>query len=244
MKKYKFKIIIFIIVGGGMLSLLFFSLKYNFNISFILKDVLYFPVTIMDLDKEYSINLDSRTLELEEEIENLKNILNINYSLTDFDMINATVINRNSSYWNDELIINKGKNQGIKEGMAVMDGSGLVGRVIKTSLTTSTIKLITSSSNDNKISVKIWYSDTSINKVLEQDENNNLIISGIDNNLAIKEGDIVTTSGLSDIYPSGIMIGNIEKITYDKFGVSKKAFVKHSGDLENIRFVVVLKRSV
>ncbi|MBQ7137148.1 MAG: rod shape-determining protein MreC [Bacilli bacterium] len=242
--KLKFKTIISVVIGGGILSLLFFSLKYNFNISFILKDILYFPITVMDLDKEYSLNLDSRTMELEKELDDLKNILNINSSLTDFEMVNATVINRNVSYWNEELIINKGKNEGIKEGMAVMDGSGLIGRVIKTSLTTSTIKLITSNSNDNKISVKIWCNNDSFNKVLEQDENNNLIISGVDNDLDIKEGDLVTTSGLSDIYPSGITIGSVEKITYDKFGVSKKVFVKHSGDLENIRFVAVLKRGI
>ena len=110
------------------------------------------------------------------------------------------------------------------------------------SVTTSVVKLITNYSN-GKISVKVWNSDnTSINKVLEVDEYNNLIISGIDNEFDIKEGLKVTTSGLSDIYPSGITIGTIEKIEEDKFGISKKAYIKHAGNLDNIRFVSVLIR--
>jgi len=238
----KYKIIIFIISGGVILSLLFFSVKYNFNISFILKDIMYFPINFIDIDKEYNLDFNSRNLELEKELEDLKELLNISESLTDFSLVNATVINRNSAYWNQELTINKGSNNGIKEGMAVIDGNGLVGRVVKTSLSTSTIKLITTNSNDNKISIKIWSDNGSINKVLEQDENGNLIISGIDNNFNIKEGDFITTSGLSDIYPSGIAIGTIERIDHDKFGISKKAYIKHSGDLDNIRFVAVLIR--
>ena len=238
----KYKIMTFIIISGVIFSLLFFSFKYNWNFSFVLRDILYFPITIMNLDKEYIVNLDGKSLELEKEVEELKGLLNITTSLTEFNSINATVINRNATYWNNELTINKGSNNGIKEGMAVIDSAGLVGRVIKTSFTTSVIKLITSNSNDNKISIKIWSNNESINKVLEQDENNNLIISGIDNSYDIKKGDLITTSGLSDIYPSGIIVGTIDKIEDDKFGISKKAYIKHSGDLDNIRFVAVLIR--
>lgn len=242
-KKLGYKTIIFILSSGLIFSLLFFSFKYNWNFSFILRDILYFPITIIDFDKDYKLNLDSVSLELSKELENLKENLEINNSLTDFSCVNATVINRNTSYWNSELVINKGSSSGIKIGMAVMDGNGLIGSVIKTSFKTSTIKLITSN-HDNKISIKIWHDSISINKILEQDENNNLIISGIDNNFDIKIGDIVTTSGLSDIYPSGITIGTIERIDNDKFGISKKAYVRPSGDFDNIRFVVVLIRSI
>jgi cell shape-determining protein MreC len=81
-------------------------------------------------------------------------------------------------------------------------------------------------------------------KILEQDKDNNLIISGIDNNFPVNIGDYIVTSGLSDIYPSGITIGTIERIVDDAYGVSKKAYIKPIGDFNNIRFVVVLDRSI
>ena len=76
------------------------------------------------------------------------------------------------------------------------------------------------------------------------DKDNNLFISGIDNKENIKVGDLVTTSGLSDIFPSGIDIGYIEKIENDKFGISKKAYLKPKSNLDNLRFVLVLKRKI
>lgn len=238
----KYRIILFIIGGGIVFSLLFFSFRYNWNISFILKDILYFPVNIVVPDNNQQVTFTGRELELQKEVEDLKKLLGIKDVLTDFESINATVITRNVSYWNEELTINKGSSDNIKEGMAVIDGNGLIGRITKVSFNTSIVKLITSNANDNKVSIKLWSGDNSINKILEQDENNNLIISGIDNNFDIKVNDLVTTSGLSDIYPSGITIGYIEKIENDKFGISKKAYIKHSGDLDNVRFVSVLIR--
>lgn len=238
------KLLLTFIIGLTIFFLLFFSIKYNFNISFILKDVFYFPINVVDIDSDSNLLIEGINSELKEECDDLKALLKLNESLSDFSLVNATVINRNTSYWNDELIINKGKNSGIEEGMAVIDGYGLIGSIIKTSLTTSTIKLITNNSTNNKISVKLWVDNISINKILEQDENSKLVISGIDNSIIIKEGDLVTTSGLSDIYPSGIIIGTVEKIDYDKFGISKKVYIKHSGDLDNIRFVSVLIRGI
>lgn len=240
----KYKIIGGIITVGVIFSILFFSIRDNWNFSFIIKDILYFPVTVMNFDKEYVVHLEGREKELQQEVTDLKGLLGLKNTLTEYTMVNATVINRNSAYWNEELVINKGSKDKIKEGMAVINQDGLVGRVQKTGLTTSVIKLITSNSNDNKISIKIWRGDNSINKVLEQDDKGNLMISGIDNSFPIQEGDIITTSGLSDIYPSGITIGHIERIDHDKFGISKKAYIKHKGDFDNLRFVAVLIRGI
>ena len=235
------KTIIFILSSGLICSLLFFSFKYNWNFSFIFRDIMYFPITIMN--KDNSFNLENVYIEKNKEFEDLKKILEVNNTLTDFKCINSTVVNRNTSYWNSELVINKGSMDGIKKNMVVMDGKGLIGSIAKVSLTTATVKLITSNFN-NKISVRVLNKEQSINKILEQDKYNNLIIFGIDNNFNIEIGDRVVTSGLSDKYPSGITIGTIAEIEDDRYGVSKKVRVKPIGEFDNIRFVVVLDRSI
>jgi len=235
------KNIIIILSSGLICLLLFFSLKYNWNFSFIFRDIMYFPITI--ISKENTLDLEGVEIERSKELDDLKQILELNNTLTDFKCINATVINRNTSYWNSELVIDKGSIAGIKNNMAVMDGKGLIGNITKVSLTTATVKLITSNFN-NKISVKILNDGESVNKILEQDKDNNLIISGIDNNFKVDIGDIVVSSGLSDIYPSGITIGTIAQIEDDMYGVSKKAYIKPIGDFDNIRFVVVLDRGI
>lgn len=51
---------------------------------------------------------------LESENKALKNQLNLNETLTDYSLINATVISRAPSAWLSQLIINAGRNAGIK----------------------------------------------------------------------------------------------------------------------------------
>ncbi len=245
MKKidWKYKLLLLILGSGILFSLLFFSFQYNWHISYILSDIVYFPINAFTYNSN-QIHLEGINFEKEEELENLKELINIKDTLSEYETISATVINRNYLYWNNEIVINRGKKSGIEEGMAVIDGKGLIGKVISVSLTTARIRLITSNDINNKISVKIWINNNPINKVLETDQNNLLFISGIDNKEDIKEGDLITTSGLSDIFPSGIDIGHVEKIENDKYGISKKAYINPSSDLDNLRFVFVLKRKI
>lgn len=230
-----------LLIGGlVLLFLLFLSVKYKIDTTLILRDILYFPINI--IPNSNKLELDDRCLELSLELEELKTLTNIGNTLSEFTIIPSVVVNRNASYWNNKLTINKGYIDNIKKGMAVVDNKGLIGRIESVGISTSIVKLITNYSDNNKISVSIYSNNKTINKILETDVNNNLIIQGIDNNYELNIGDRVTTSGLSDIFPSGISIGTIEKIEYDKFGTSKKAYVKHISDLDSIRFVAVLNR--
>lgn len=55
-----------------------------------------------------------------------------------------------------------------------------------------------------------------------------------------KPGDFLITSGQDLLYPSGIIVGIITKITKDPQGLFKRAEVKPWVDLYNLNFVVIL----
>lgn len=220
---------------------LYFSLNKNAYITFTsLKDILYKPFHDVSNNKKDVVGTNINE-ELLSENKELKKLTNISGSLAEFNTINATIIERNASYWMESMTINKGKEDGVDIGMAVVVGEGLIGKVINITNNTSLIRLITSTHNNNKISVKIKYGETYIYKVLEY-ENNELVIKGIDNSIELDKNLTVLTSGLSDIYPSGIIVGKIIKIESDKYGTSKRAIVETLSDLNNLRFVTVLSR--
>ena len=125
--------------------------------------------------------------------------------------------------------------------MEEMLKEGLIGKVTNITSNTAVIKLITSTDNNNKVSVKIKYKETYLYKVLEL-ENNELVIKGIDNSINLEEGTMILTSGLSDIYPSGIIVGKISSIESDKYGTGKKLIVSSEVNFNNLRFVSVLAR--
>ena len=171
----------------------------------------------------------------------MKKLLNIDFSLTDYDYVYAAVIERKNDFFLDEITINKGEKDGIREGMAVVDYNGLVGTIEKTTFYTSVVKLITNSSKYNNISVKV-VGEEILNKILTV-SNNKMIIEGIDKDSKVKVGDKIVTSGLTTKFPSGIIIGTIIEIEKDYYDTSNVATVFLASDIDNLRFVAVLKRN-
>ncbi len=79
------------------------------------------------------------------------------------------------------------------------------------------------------------------NKILIVSDNK-IIIRGINREDKIKIGDTVTTSGLQEKLPKGIIIGTIKKIKYENNNVGLVAELELESNIDNLRFVAVLKR--
>ena len=186
----------------------------------------------------------SQIEELQKELTELKSVLELNATLSEYSYINATVINRNIGYWYNTMTIDKGSKNGIELGQAVITKEGLIGEIVNVSNFTSTVKLLTTNEISNKISVKITSSDGKHYGVLVgYDENNKVYkIEGITNYENIKEGDLVTTTGLTNYFPSGILIGKVVKIVKDEYDLNSIIEVKPSVFLDDISIVTVLDR--
>lgn len=270
--KYKILIIIGVIIL--LLSILSFTIKDKRNLSKpeqILKDgiilvqnIILYPFKyigneikelyqLKDVYKENQVlknNLERYDLlytqnnELKKEIKALKEEMNIDYMLSEYEYLKASTINRNVGYWYDTITINKGSRDGIKKDMAVITSKGLIGKITKTTSFNSEVKLITSSNSNNKISVIIDNDGKQLYGILtEYDEKTNtLSIEGISDNSEIKKDSIVYTSGLNDLFPSGIIVGRVKDIELDNYGLSKNVRITPSNDMNNIKVVSVLKR--
>lgn len=208
---------------------------------------------LKDVYKENQIlksNLDRYDLlytqnnELKKEIETLKEEMNIGYMLSEYEYLKASVINRNVGYWYDTITINKGSRDGVKKDMAVITSKGLIGKITKTTSFNSEIKLITSSNSNNKISVIIDNDGKKLYGILMgyDEKSNTISIEGISDNSEIKKDSVVYTSGLNDIFPSGIIIGKVKDIEKDNYGLSKNIRITPSNDMNDITVVSILKR--
>ena len=67
-------------------------------------------------------------------------------------------------------------------------------------------------------------------------------IEGITNSDKIEEGDLVTTTGLTDYFPSGIIIGKVSKVVKDEYDLDSVVEVIPSVNFEDISIVTVLNR--
>ena len=182
--------------------------------------------------------------ELKKQIQELQELLNIDTTLIGYETINASVISRDLSYWGDNLIIDKGQNDGIVPGMAVVVAKGLIGKVVQTTTYSSTVRLLTSDIDD-KISVKIQNGDNYAYGILTKYNNssNTYSITSISQDVSVPLNSIVTTTGMGDIYPAGIIVGYIYDVSRDNFDLYKIFEMKTFADFNNINYVKVLKRS-
>lgn len=186
----------------------------------------------------------SQIKELQKELAQLKSLLDLNATLSEYSYVNATVITRNVMYWYNTLTIDKGSKNGIKEDDAVITSNGLIGKIIKVSNFSSTVKLLTTENIKNKVSIKINSNDTELYGLLySYDSNNNVYkIEGIVDASSISEGDYVTTTGLTNYFPSGILIGHVSRVVKDEFDLNSVVEVTPSVNFDNISFVTVLNR--
>ena len=181
---------------------------------------------------------------LQNEVDKLKETLELNTILSDKVFLNATVVSRNIGYWYDEITIDKGSKNGIEKGMAVVTSKGLIGQITKVSNYSSTVKLLSNENMNDKISVKIKVNDDYVYGLISMyDANTNTYtVEGISENVDIQKGADVVTTGMGTIFPSGLMVGTVEKVTTDNFDLSKVVEVKASVDFNDLDYVTVLKR--
>lgn len=264
-------ILVVVILSLGIISL---SIKNNHNKTMIekcIKDtsvffvkVLNIPINILmngineslekrDLyDKYVDMKEDYKTIdvlrakysEAKKESDELSGLLELNSKLSDNSYLNATIVSRNMGYWYNIVEIDKGANNGVELGNAVVTTEGLIGKIISTSNFSSTVKLLTTDDTNSKISVKIESDNEYVYGLLvgyNQDEKV-FIIEGISGNSEIKENSIVTTTGLGDNYPSGILIGRVTKILKDNFDLARTVWVKSEVNFDGISYVTILKR--
>ncbi len=189
-------------------------------------------------------SIEAENIELRRQLDALKDELNISYTLSDYEYLNATVISRNVGYWYNKLTINKGSYNGVEKDMVVISSKGLIGRVVKTSTFTSDVRLITTSDTNNKISVHVSNGDNNLYGVINgyDYKNSVLELEGISNTKDVNVGDYVYTSGLGGIFPAGILIGTVTEITTDSYDLAKIMKVTPSADFNDINYVSILKR--
>jgi len=135
-------------------------------------------------------------------------------------------------------LIDKGSDDGIDVGQAVVNKLGVIGQIGVVNLKNSQTILITN--QDYKI-----YLQNSItkSKMLAQGiGSNKLLVKYIDKNEKIAIGDILVTTGLDDVYPANLPVAKVIKVFYENTGFNSALCVPVV-DFNKLQYVLVLKNA-
>ena len=191
---------------------------------------------------EKLVSLEAQVQMLKKENKQLRDVLDEKKSLSDKIPMAATVIGRNPDRWHEIIIIDKGKVNGIKQNMAVMTATGLVGKVKSVNQFTSTVQLLSAMDPKNRISATVQGSN--INGTVEgyDEEKKLLLVKRIPYDAKVAKGQTVITSGLGGVFPEGLLIGKVVDVKPDQYGLNQTAYVKPGADFYYIRNVLVITR--
>lgn len=234
-------IILFIVF----LSLFYFINDKNDN--FILnniKNITNFSFIKRSVKGEKKTKIQEENKVLRKEIEKYKKELKIKNSLTDKNIIVAYTIKRSMANWYNTITINKGKKDGIIKGLAVTNNNGLVGKVIRVYKNTSEVKLLSSKKMDNYISCMFIYNDNTYFGLIDRYDlvKNEFHMKNVIGDFKNLDNIYVTTSGLSDSFSKGIVIGKIKRIIKDKYGISNDIYISPESDFNDISIVSIISR--
>lgn len=158
----------------------------------------------------------------------------------DYELMPASVIRRDTSEDFYSFTIDVGTASGISEQDPVITPNGLIGFI--SSVNASSAKVTTILSPDLKAGALCKKTkDTGVvsGNILYTD-NNMTTLTKIDANAALKKGDLIVTSGIGGVYPSDLIIGEVESIEFDEYDATKYAVVKSYEDIKSVTDVVVL----
>jgi len=175
------------------------------------------------------LQLQSKKYEIEFIIqENLRLRKLIGEYIYDSEELIAKVLIDKKSPFLRSIIVNKGTKDKVELGMAVLDGSYLIGKIVETNYSTSRALLI--SDLNSKIPVAI--EPGNIQSILSGTGKSDGKIQYLQNEGLIEKISIVYTSGSGGLFKSGIPIGKI-----NKFAAKDENFVKYFSNLSQLTFV-------
>ncbi|MDF2505803.1 rod shape-determining protein MreC [Clostridium sp.] len=183
---------------------------------------------------------------LEQENKRLSDKLNFQHQRDEYNYINCNITSRGGNNLLDILIIDKGKNSGVKNGLVVATPEGLVGKVIFTADSWSQVGTL---NNPNvQVAGKIQRTGVIDGVVDGYTDSNNNKLARLDNmslDTDIKTNDEIVTAGIGNLYPKDMPIGEVTSLSDDKTKISKYAILKPYVDFNKLEevFIVVPKNT-
>jgi rod shape-determining protein MreC len=172
----------------------------------------------------------------ERELTRLKRLLELNERLG-VTGVAATVIGESPSNFEWSITINAGSAEGVKEGLPVVSGEGLVGRVTQVSLHWSTVELII----DPHASVAGRLAASGETGLLAGQRTRPLTMDLVNPDAKVAPNEQVVTSGYEGgLYPPGILIGYVASVLTNLGSLEKSILVRPAVDFSALEVVEVV----
>ncbi len=239
-----------VLVGGvGSIFNPIQKLVYGINVK--VQDFMYFAFNFNDVREENKAlkneneKLKSELLDQENiksENERFREMYDFSSQRAEYNYVGTNIIGLSGDSYLNSYTIDKGMDVGLAKGMVVISNRGLVGQISRVERNWAIVDTLI---NENiAVSVTVQSTKESVGILKGYRDGNNRLLAKVYNlplDSEVKEGDIISTSGLGQIYPKDIKIGKVIAVEEDKGKLMKVATVEPFVNFETLEelFVVI-----
>jgi rod shape-determining protein MreC len=225
-------------VTDGITRLVQAPAQWGQNLSASFQDNLQKAHTIEQLRQENLLlkGQMQQFFDLQNEVNHLKKLLHGQDSIVP-NVLLARLIAVNDSPEQQSFTINRGINDGVKPGQPVIDGAGIVGQILRSSLSGAVVVEIDS----RRHALSVSLGDTGFIGILNgTGKRNTLIMDRIPERYPVKVGDLLTSTGLDGVFPKGYPVARVSQIHDDKSQAFINIVATPVANLNQVTQVLVL----
>ncbi len=179
----------------------------------------------------------ARLREDETRLQQLTQLLQVKEAHPEEQFLVANVFARDPSNVKEMIAIDRGKRDGVKEGMvAVTEGGSLVGSITRVYDDYAWATLIT----DPDSAVSAMVQESRAQGVVSGSYSRRLTMEFLLQASTVNEGDMVLTSGIGGDFPPGLIIGRVSAVASSRQEIFKDVTVEPLASLSRLETVLVL----
>ncbi|GBE31125.1 cell shape-determining protein MreC precursor [bacterium BMS3Bbin05] len=172
-----------------------------------------------------------------EENKRLKDLLGLK-SHNPHYITSASLISKGADFWFKTMIIDKGSRDGVHKNMIAITPRGLTGKIIRVWPSYSEMLLIT----DSSFSVSVRLRGSRVEGILTGTGGDHCILNYVSNDVDVKEGDTLITSGLDRFTPKGILAGTVKSVRKTSPELFQHIEVKPFVNTSKLEEVMIIKQ--
>ena len=177
--------------------------------------------------------------QLTQENDRLRKLLDLRERLA-IPLLAAEVLYDAADPYSRKVIIDKGTKQGVDLGSPVLDEAGVLGQVTRVHPLVSEVTLVV----DRDLAIPVLNVRTGARSVAYGDASiggSAMELRFTGSNADVREGDLLTTSGVDGVYPPGLPVATISRIERRAESAFAKIHCAPQALVNGVRHVVVVK---
>jgi rod shape-determining protein MreC len=174
----------------------------------------FYLVSVTEECDRLRADLEKATAKINEHAETertcrrLKELLGMKVSLPQ-RLVPAEVIGLDPLGWYKTIIINRGSEDGVGKGMAVVTPDGIVGQIVMTSYDYAKVMLMV----DRSSGIDGLVQRNRTRGIVEGETDEICRFKYVVRKAEIEVGDIVVSSGLDGVFPKGLQVGSVVEVS-------------------------------